>query len=1034
MKHSSDQFKWIYKGSVTSEIIANIDWSKKSLGTPDSWPITLKSSINLCLLSQYPMYIWWGPELINFYNDAYIPLAGSLKHPSSLGQPAPQMWPEIWPTLQGFIDEVKTTGRALWRENLLLPLERAGVVEEAYFSFSFNPLLDHEGIFQGVTCICNETTNEILVKRNLEQAHQELHDFFMQAPVPMVILEGPQHKVTLANPHYERLTGRSVAGKTIAEAFAGREVDDFLPILDNVYKTGIPYTGSERPLKLSDNQNVFVDFGYYPFRDKNGKIKGILAMVHDVTALVDSRRNAEKSAAQLESMIEESPAGIALMKGENFIFERVNFEWTKLVGPREYIGRPWKEVYPELQNTGLGNALKEVFHSGTSYKSDKVELEVEVFPGIKEKRFYNIAYIRTLDAQEKAYGVYCYCTNITDQILSQEKIKESEKQLVDILESMSDAFFSIDKNWIITRVNKHHVRSTHHQREDQVGKNLLDLFFSMPEAKESKYWVSYHQAMKDRVPVQFEEYYPPFDIWTLVRAYPTSDGGLAVFFTDTTAQKKLSQKAEAEKQKFEAIFVDSPAAMALLRSSDFIYEKMNPKYSQLIGDRDLIGKPLLEALPELKGQPFHNIMKNVYETGETYYGNEMYVSLIREKGKDPEDMYLDFTYSRISDGEGNPYGIYIHAIEVTDRVLDRKRLEHNRLQLELALKGGNMGTWSLSLPENKLTVDQRFKDLHGVGSIETNISDEVIARIHPDDRETVLSSFATTIAKKVPYECEYRSLSQSGEYRWVFSRAEIQHGEGDEDAYVISGVALDIQDRKVAEESLKQAIAARDEFLSIASHELKTPLTSLRLQSQLHARLIKRDDPRAYSSDRVNDLVVQMDKQVFRLNRLVDDMLDVARIRSGQLNILKEEFKLLDLLEEVLKRLKGQFHESGYEVPVVQVHGDTQGSWDRMRIEQVITNLLTNAIRYGNKQPISINIDRKGNLVELIIKDQGIGISKKEIEKIFGRFERAINANEVSGLGLGLFIVKQIVLAHNGTIAVESEEGVGSSFILKLPV
>ena len=243
----------------------------------------------------------------------------------------------------------------------------------------------------------------------------------------------------------------------------------------------------------------------------------------------------------------------------------------------------------------------------------------------------------------------------------------------------------------------------------------------------------------------------------------------------------------------------------------------------------------------------------------------------------------------------------------------------------------------------------------------------------------------------------------------------------------------DITEQKRNEEALKDAVRARDEFLSIASHELKTPLTSLKLQAQIFKRKATKNDPSVYEKPFVDDLVSQTEKQVTRLNRLVDDMLDIARIRSGKLLLEREEFDLCALMREVVERMRPQFANSKSTPPGLDLCEEAVGFWDRMRLEQVITNLFTNAIRYGQGNPIKVQVHTDGDLVRFCVLDQGIGIAKENQEKVFDRFERAVSASEVSGLGLGLFIAKQIVVAHGGKIWVESEVGKGSKFVVELP-
>jgi PAS domain S-box-containing protein len=303
---------------------------------------------------------------------------------------------------------------------------------------------------------------------------------------------------------------------------------------------------------------------------------------------------------------------------------------------------------------------------------------------------------------------------------------------------------------------------------------------------------------------------------------------------------------------------------------------------------------------------------------------------------------------------------------------------------------------------------------------------------HPDHTERVTKKWVAHLQNGEPWEDTFPLRRFDGEFRWFLSRAlAIKDAEGKIVRWF--GTNTDITEQLETERKLQDAVRARDEFLSVASHELKTPLTSMKLQAQLMRRLIRSKDPKAFSPERVGTLVDQTDKQVSRLTRLVDDMLDVSRIRAGKLQIERERCDLCRLTEEVIERLKDQFAGASYPVPKVDHCEDSTGEWDRMRIEQVVSNLLTNAIRYGRRRPIEVKIADLGRSVRLSISDQGIGVPKSAQDRIFDRFERAVSANEVSGMGLGLFIAKQIMQAHGGRIWVESEVGQGATFHVDLP-
>lgn len=312
-------------------------------------------------------------------------------------------------------------------------------------------------------------------------------------------------------------------------------------------------------------------------------------------------------------------------------------------------------------------------------------------------------------------------------------------------------------------------------------------------------------------------------------------------------------------------------------------------------------------------------------------------------------------------------------------------------------------------------------------------------KVHdPTQLKRVVDSWTRSLKTGAAWEDTFPLKGRDGTFRWFLSRA---MPIKDEAGKIIRwfGTNTDIEEQRRSEmklqklaESLDAAVKSRDEFLSVASHELRTPLTTMLIQSQLHARLVAKGDPSAYSKDRLDQQAHLNGKLVKRLSTIVDDMLDISRIRSGTLQLNRTSMDMKLLLEEVLERMEADISEAGY---ALEVHAESVvGQWDRTRVDQVITNLLSNALKYGLKKPVILRLTQRGTDALLSITDHGMGIPKEAQDRIFDRFERAVDPNEISGLGLGLFIAKQIVSAHSGRIWVESTLGKGSTFFVQLPL
>ena len=228
-----------------------------------------------------------------------------------------------------------------------------------------------------------------------------------------------------------------------------------------------------------------------------------------------------------------------------------------------------------------------------------------------------------------------------------------------------------------------------------------------------------------------------------------------------------------------------------------------------------------------------------------------------------------------------------------------------------------------------------------------------------------------------------------------------------------------------------KAIRVRDDFLAIASHELRTPLTTLQLQLDSLERSVDRLP--AETAALLRRKLISSSRQAVRLANLIDSLLDVSRITTGRLALRPEPMDLVEVAGEIAERFRPQAGAAGCELRLAAGESHIEVHWDRLRIEQVLSNLIANAIKYGAGGPVDIRVERSGDGVRIVIRDHGIGIGKDDVDRIFGRFERAVSARNYGGLGLGLFIARQIVEAHGGAIRVGAGSGPGAELVVVMP-
>lgn len=242
-----------------------------------------------------------------------------------------------------------------------------------------------------------------------------------------------------------------------------------------------------------------------------------------------------------------------------------------------------------------------------------------------------------------------------------------------------------------------------------------------------------------------------------------------------------------------------------------------------------------------------------------------------------------------------------------------------------------------------------------------------------------------------------------------------------------------LKDLHFAQEELQRAVRMRDDFMSMVAHELRTPLNTLFLESQLRTLQLDRNNTEFFNEGNLRKMVERDRRQIESMVRLIDDMLDVSRIRSGQLSIRRQPTELSSLLQRVVNDLSAQAVSSGSTIELETIEPVT-GMWDQFRIEQMLINLLTNALRYGAQKPVTVSGVVQADSVHIRVQDRGIGISDENLQRIFAPFERALNSDSSGGLGLGLYITQQLAESHGGFVRVESVVDEGSTFTVVLPL
>jgi PAS domain S-box-containing protein len=306
------------RGGEVGRLLEAYDWASNPLGDPGGWSQPLRAAVSLVLQCAHPMYIWWGTELLCFYNDAYRRSIGAERHPSSLGRPGREVWAEIWPVIGPQIEHVMSGQGPIWHEDQLVPITRDGKLEDVYWTYSYNPIPDPDapsGV-GGVLVVCSETTATVLAAQRREQELVRQREIFAQAPGFAIVMSGSEHRVDFVNDGHQALFGSADwVGKPIREAFPDVRGQGFFELLNDVYASGQPYRAARAAVRFRPGGgNVeevrILDFVFAPVFGATGEVTGVFCQGFDVTQHIKSEEDLREREEQLRLAIDAGDVGL----------------------------------------------------------------------------------------------------------------------------------------------------------------------------------------------------------------------------------------------------------------------------------------------------------------------------------------------------------------------------------------------------------------------------------------------------------------------------------------------------------------------------------------------------------------------------------------------------------------------------------------------------------------------------------------------------------------------------------------------------
>jgi PAS domain S-box-containing protein len=767
------------------------------------------------------------------------------------------------------------------------------------------------------------------------------------------------------------------------------------------------------------------------------------------------------------------------------------------------------------------------------------------------------------DENGKPYRMLGSMLDITLLKKAEQKIVSSESKFRRVFDSNMVGMVFTRADGLILNANDSFLNILGYTREDLNNGEITWQRLTPPDCIAKNSWAKEQLYGKGIIPTIENEYFRKDGSRVSVllgAASVDEEEAIAVTYIIDITDKKAAEAKEQQLQniitnqqeEFRSIFMNAPAMISIRRGPELKIDFINKAVVEYFGREDLYGKTGEDFIREyaVENNETDELIKEVYRSGEPYFGKAFHIKLDLKRTGTPEDFWFDFVYQPVFNTEGKVDGVATFAFDVSDMIRANMEIKRNEERFRFLANSMPQKVWTAS-PDgqinyfNKVFLDYtgtKSEDMLGWGwesivhkedilhnrqawikATETgeafeaerrllsadgiyrwhlsravpqfdengkitmwvgtstdideqkNVSealkvsndyfrqlsdeapfmiwkvdtealcnyvnkqwinctgisfDESMNRgwskaIHPDDGPREYKKFMDAFNTRSPYHSQFRVKFSDGEYHWVLAQSNAIESPAF-DGYI--GSLTDITEQENAQEAMKILMQKKDEFMSIASHELKTPITSMKGSLQIAERLTKKQA----NITEIFRFIEKANKQVNRLTGLVDDLLDVTKITAGRLEFEFSEFAIGDAIQDCLDQV-----ENNILTHKIIIEGDRNipVKADRHRLEQVIVNFLSNAIKYSpGADKVILAITDEGNALRVSVRDFGIGIPENKKNFVFDRFFRVQESSaKFSGLGLGLFISAEIIKRHGGKVGVISEENKGSVFWFTLP-
>jgi PAS domain S-box-containing protein len=908
---------------------------------------------------------------------------------------------------------------------------------------------------------------------------QNLFQTILSAPMGICLLDAATLTAEIVNDKFLEIAGKpreAIVGKWYWEPFAEAR-PYYEAALAGVVTSGEPFYANEVQLMLlrhGREENIFVTFVYAPVKDNDGTIRKVAVWVLENTHQVNEREKiaAAKAAIQrerdrLREFFMQAPAGICILAGKELVFELANPLYQQLFTGREVLGKPLLDALPEVSGSPIWDILQEVYQTGKTYEGNELLIPLSrTTDGPIEDRYFNFIYQARKDESGNVDGIVAFVIDVTETVLTRKVVEERERQLRSlVMTSHYGLMILTGRDWKIEIVNQRIATLWQKDLAEITGKKLMEV---LPEIADQPFPALLNQVFDSGQPYGSEEEVLYLDsregpLKKYVSFYyePLVDdsgqtNGIIVACEDVSEKVKareLLEESYTEQQSVNEELTATNEELALTNEELITLQQRLEETNQELAASESRFRMAIEStnLGTWEYEPASNDLywseecRNIYNfpsdrqpTFELFLAHihpedRPWVEEAIQKSLDPASAgTYNLTYRILRFGDQEPRWITTHGtvyfendhpVRFVGTVLDvneMKLAEEKSAKLAAIIASSDDAIISKTLESVITSWNDSAQRIFGYTAEE--MIGESIYKLIPEDRhqEEPLILARLKSGDRVEH-FETKRLTRDG--RLIDVSVTVSPVKDKEGQIIgLSKIARDITEKKLDE-------TRKSDFIGMVSHELKTPLTSLNALLQV-ANLKLKDSPDTFLASAMQKSNVQ----VKRMTAMINGFLNISRLESGKILIDKHPFDMEKLIGEVIDEIAITVtsHEIGFTpCQAVMVNAD------RDKISSVISNLVSNAVKYSPKgKLIEVTCELQSQSVRVSVKDQGMGIKPQDIAMIFDRYFRVESAHtqHISGFGIGLYLSAEIVRQHEGEISVDSESGVGSTFYFTLPL